>query len=49
MRRADVATLGDLVNGSTSPKATGADETAVEVGWPTSTCVVGIVLKHPSP
>lgn len=48
-RRADVVMLGRPMNGSTSPKATCANGMETDVGWPTSTVVIGIVLQQSSP
>jgi len=49
MRRADAVSFGDSINGSTDPKATSPNDAVADVGWPTSTCVVGIVLQQSSP
>jgi hypothetical protein len=49
MRRDEVVVFGDSKKGSTRPQSTGANETEANVGWPTSMCVVGIVLQQFSP
>lgn len=49
IRCEDVVVLGDTMNCPTIPTATGAREMETEVGWPTSACVVGMVLQQSSP
>ena len=47
--RAVVVVVGNPMSGSRSARATYANGMVADVGWPTSTCVDGIVLQQSSP
>jgi hypothetical protein len=42
----DTAMLGDSSNVCTTPTATGESEWLTDVGWPTTSCVDGMVLQQ---